>query len=205
MPFVLRRFALAQWSSRMLCWSTPHGLLVTDRDQHKAAKQSRPAPQQYDEKAEESIASIDEDDDYSQDYHCPPFPLAPEKIDERVEEFIASIDKGAVCRLASHITGQGNGSFNVCFFTRFDDGTTWVVGIPLEPVIEGGWTKVQSEVATMRYIKLKTTIPIPRVHAYDQSTQLTKAGSSTTTFMISDFIPGQNLRFDDIKNATEER
>ncbi|KAJ4177213.1 hypothetical protein NW759_017454 [Fusarium solani] len=80
----------------------------------------------------------------------------------------------------------------------------WVVRIPLEPVVEDSWIKIQSEVATRRYIELKTTIPIPRVHAYGQSTQLTKSGGPAT-FMICDFILSQRLQFDDVDNATEEQ
>ncbi|KPM42272.1 hypothetical protein AK830_g4260 [Neonectria ditissima] len=197
------RFALAQWVSRTLCWSTPHGLLATDQDQYNAA-----------EKFDWPFTSIDEDGHRGQDDgDYPPFPLATEEVDERVQEFLASIDKGAVCRLASQhsnhkpysITSQAYGSFNIGFFTYFFDSTPWVIRIPLESVIEDYWTKVQGEVATLRYVKLKKTIPVPRVHAYGQSTQLTRAGSATTAFTVSDFIPGQKLHLDDIKNATDER
>ncbi|UPK93510.1 hypothetical protein LCI18_004445 [Fusarium solani-melongenae] len=211
MPFVLRRFALTQRASLILCWSTPHGLLMTGCTQ-RDVEQSLTGHQQYDEEIEDSIASNDESDIYTHDAHCPPFPLVSEQLDERVEDFIGSIDEGAVCFLASQhngqkpcaITKQMNGSFNVCFFTRFDDGTMWVVRIPLEPVVQDSWIKVQSEVVTMRYIKSKTTIPVPRVYGYGQSTQLTKSGDPTT-FMICDFVPGQSLRFDDVDNATKER
>lgn len=54
-----------------------------------------------------------------------------------------------------------------------------------------------------RYIKSKTTIPIPRVYGYGQSTQLTKS-RGPTTFMICDFVPGQSLCFDDVYNASKE-
>ncbi|ROT43830.1 hypothetical protein SODALDRAFT_342666 [Sodiomyces alkalinus F11] len=131
----------------------------------------------------------------------------------QIKAFVASIDEGAICHLASqhndrkpcNITRQSRGSFNVCFFARFGDSTTLVVRIPLEPVVDDSWTKVQSEVATMRYLKLKTRIPVPHVHAYGQTTQLTKDGSTTTTFMISEFIPGQTIRLDDVKKTTKER
>ncbi|RSL50343.1 hypothetical protein CEP51_015358 [Fusarium floridanum] len=210
MPFILRPFALTQRASLILCWYAPNGLLVAGRA-HRDLKQSLTGHQQHDEETEDSTATIDEGDVYTQHDHYPPFPLVSEQIDDRVEDFIASIDKGAVCLLASQhngqkpcsITKQMNGSFNVCFFALFDDGTMWVVRIPLEPVVQDSWIKVQSEVATMRFIKSKTTIPIPRVYGYGQSTQLTKNGS-LTTFMICDFVPGQSLRFDDINNATTE-
>lgn len=86
------------------------------------------------------------------------FPLTAEQIDEYIDQFIQNIDEEAVGRLASrynnqrpcNVVGRENGSFNVCFFVQFDDGILWVVRIPLNPVVKKVWTKVQSEVATMR-------------------------------------------------------
>lgn len=74
------------------------------------------------------------------------------------DEFVNSIDGDAVCRLASQhnegidceISNSDHGSFNICFFIRFRDDTTWVVRVPLSPVCFDPWTKIQSEVATMK-------------------------------------------------------
>lgn len=88
------------------------------------------------------------------------FPITDEQKEERVNAFIDSIDPDAVCSLASRHHGSqpcrlfqkaANGSYNVCYFVEFpNDGTRWVVRIPLVPTVRNVWDKVQSEVATMR-------------------------------------------------------
>ncbi|KAH7175951.1 phosphotransferase enzyme family protein [Dactylonectria macrodidyma] len=129
------------------------------------------------------------------------FPLTGEQLEERIEEFINSISEDTVCRSASRHYGQtpcrvvrrDRGSFNICFFVLFDvDNITWVMRIPLEPLIPDAWNKVQSEVATTRYIGHNTTIPIPRVHAYGRDSDLVQAGSITVPFLVGDYIPAQS-------------
>lgn len=89
------------------------------------------------------------------------YPLTGEQLEESIMEFIDSIVESAVCRLASKYNGQkpcsivgsSRGSFNVCFFVYFDiEKITWVVRVPLTPVVLDPWAKVQSEAATMRYV-----------------------------------------------------
>jgi len=87
------------------------------------------------------------------------FPPTAEQIEEDLKTFIDSIDPDAVCRLASQHNSSkacrifrepANGSYNVCYFVEFEDGTQWVVRIPLVPSVSNVWDKVQSEVATVR-------------------------------------------------------
>ncbi|KAK9438409.1 phosphotransferase enzyme family protein [Metarhizium brunneum] len=150
-----------------------------------------------------------------EDVCCRPseFPLTAEEIDRDIDEFINNIDEEAIGQLASRhndqkpwkrIAGRTHGSFNVCFFVQFDGDTTLVVRIPLNPVVNQVWTKVQSEVATIQYLWHKTKIPVPRVRTYGQDTTLTKSGSETLAFIISDYIPGQSLSIKVLQNATEE-
>jgi hypothetical protein len=91
------------------------------------------------------------------------FPRTAEQIEEDEKTFIDSIDPGAICRLASLYNGSktcrifrnaAHGSYNVCYFVEFEDGVRWVVRIPLEPSIANVWDKVQSEVATIRWVEL---------------------------------------------------
>ncbi|KAG8415633.1 hypothetical protein J3458_009462 [Metarhizium acridum] len=88
--------------------------------------------------------------------YCPP---TEQQIEGAIQQFIDSVNKDAVCDLASRHNGgkackiikKGNGSFNVCFFVRFDaEGKTQVIRIPIEPVVRHAWQKVLSEVATLR-------------------------------------------------------
>lgn len=86
-------------------------------------------------------------------------PLTAEQLDSRADEFVRAIDLEAVRALASSYNHgspcrideaeTARGSYNVCFFAKFDD-RTWVVRVPIEPVIHDAWGKLQSEVCTMR-------------------------------------------------------
>lgn len=87
------------------------------------------------------------------------FPLTEQQIKDQIHAFIDSIDKAAVCDLAStHAEGracsvidQKKGSFNVCFFVRFDSNDeTLVLRIPIVPMVRDAWGKLLSEVTTMR-------------------------------------------------------
>ena len=87
------------------------------------------------------------------------FPLTDEQCEKGLQAFIDSINPDDVCKLASQhnsskacriFRDHAHGSYNVCYFVEFEDGTKWVVRIPLVPCISNVWDKVQSEVATVR-------------------------------------------------------
>lgn len=78
-----------------------------------------------------------------------------------VDRFTEAIDPQAVASLASRynggkpckVTGRSSGSYNLCFFVDFEDGSArWVVRIPIEPQVHDPWTKLLSEVATIRQV-----------------------------------------------------
>ncbi|KAG5757566.1 hypothetical protein H9Q72_014292 [Fusarium xylarioides] len=139
-------------------------------------------------------------------------PLTAEQLDSRADEFVGAIDLEAVRALASSYnngspcrvdeTATAQGSFNICFFARFDD-RTWVVRVPIKPVIHDVWGKLQSEVCTMRYIQENTQIPIPRIHAYGQA-RLLHNDSAKQAFMILDHVEGQPLVDHQLLSSSEE-
>ncbi|KJZ68717.1 hypothetical protein HIM_11895 [Hirsutella minnesotensis 3608] len=139
------------------------------------------------------------------------FPLTEEQIKAKKSTFIDSIDQDAVCLVASKFCGGGTcsiidekkGSFNICFFVRFESNNkTWVLRIPIVPVVPCcAWDKLLSEVTTMRYIESKTTIRIPYVHAYGKDDTLVQG--SSTPFMIMEFIPGRQLNTKTWMHTTE--
>jgi fructosamine-3-kinase len=59
------------------------------------------------------------------------------------------------------------GTWNQIFRIYKNSGTKEFVFCVSKPVFP--WFKVESEVATMKYVSLKTSIPVPRVYAYDSS------------------------------------
>jgi hypothetical protein len=56
-----------------------------------------------------------------------------------------------------------------------------------------------------RYIKSKTTVPLPDIHAYGRDKSLTRNSSTTTAFLILDFLPGQPLDLQALANDTPLR
>ncbi|CAK7234513.1 hypothetical protein SBRCBS47491_008974 [Sporothrix bragantina] len=152
--------------------------------------------------------------------------------------WIELIDHDAVIDLAlrhyggkagGRIVGHANGSFNVCFFIELDDddasandgmdrsdhgeksGVKWVVRIPITPSLRGEdpWPRLQSEVATMRYLEKHTRIPIPHVHGFGNGARLLKEEGTTASvqedekkdskadetqsYLIMDFVEGEKV------------
>jgi hypothetical protein len=56
-----------------------------------------------------------------------------------------------------------------------------------------------------RYIKSKTTVPLPDIHAYGRDKSLTRNSSTTPAFLILDFLPGQPLDLQALANDTPLR
>ncbi|RDL33120.1 uncharacterized protein BP5553_08559 [Venustampulla echinocandica] len=125
-------------------------------------------------------------------------------VNDATDAFIASIDCSKICDLASTFHPQGKpcrvfcepkkGSYNICFFIVFlsDEGDTnekWVIRIPLTPRLAFPEEKMRSEIATMKYITSKTSIPIPQLHGYGFS----QTHPSGLTFMLISYIPGDRL------------
>ncbi|KZF19760.1 hypothetical protein L228DRAFT_241513 [Xylona heveae TC161] len=88
----------------------------------------------------------------------------------------ATINIDVLCDLASNLRqglpctcemprNPSGGSFNWVIFLRFEDGVEWVLrsphGIFQEPDMDS--KLIESEVATLRHVRRKTTIPVPEV------------------------------------------
>lgn len=88
------------------------------------------------------------------------FPIVTEdQLSQAKRTFIDSLDSDAVCALASRynngqtcrVVKKDNGSFNVCFFVEFEqDGSQWIVRIPIEPAFDDPWDKLLSEITTLQ-------------------------------------------------------
>lgn len=86
------------------------------------------------------------------------FPVTYAQREKLCDAIVASIDKDAVCKLASHhsnnmpceIRSVERGSYNVSICLDFHGKVpARVLRIPLQPAVSDGWTKIQSEVATI--------------------------------------------------------
>ncbi|TQV98062.1 Protein kinase-like domain [Cordyceps javanica] len=137
------------------------------------------------------------------------FPPAPKALKEAANAFIQALQPEAIEALASHhndgkpckIFYRLFGSFNVCYFVQFEDGVPWTIRIPIMPRLFQPWDKVQSEVATLNYIRSQTSIPVPKVYAFGNDAILTADKTQSQIFLISEFIDGVPLMPDRLLNA----
>jgi hypothetical protein len=93
-------------------------------------------------------------------------------------EILASVAKvhrsGSVPRLGPFdgtyyepIYGPNTVRFEASFPVLFDDGTEWVINFPLLSRNGHAHRTVESEVATLKWVKANTTLPVPLIHGYD--------------------------------------
>ncbi|ROT39961.1 kinase-like protein [Sodiomyces alkalinus F11] len=125
--------------------------------------------------------------------------IAQTRIRKARHHFIKEIKKDAVLRLASsHRNGDEcdffrpptRGSFNMCYFVRFRDGEAWVVRIPIQPYLSfEAQQKIEREVATMRLVSERTTIPLPRIIA----SSLDGGVCEIPSFLILEYVQGTAL------------
>ncbi|KAF5020118.1 hypothetical protein F66182_7850 [Fusarium sp. NRRL 66182] len=139
-------------------------------------------------------------------------PLTADQLDSLADEFVKSIDleavralvssynRGSQCHIDEAATAQG--SYNVCFFTKCDD-KTFVVRVPIEPVIHDVWGKLESEVCTMRYVQENTQIPIPQLYAHGHA-RLLHNNSTKQAFMILEHVEGRPLVDQQFLSSPEE-
>ena len=115
-------------------------------------------------------------------------------VDPETEAFVASINQTELSSLASSLRkGQPckvgerlQGAFNVLFHIHFNDGVTWLARFPLPQCPS---LRMKSEIATMKYVKERTKIPIPEVYAYDLSSN----NPIGAPYMLMNKLPGEML------------
>ncbi|KAK7415903.1 hypothetical protein QQZ08_012215 [Neonectria magnoliae] len=115
------------------------------------------------------------------------------------DQFLQHITKEKVLALASsrrpgltcdYFKDPERGSYNLCCFVEFEDGQKWVVRIPLAPCLASGpRSKLEREIATMQLIAEKTTIPLPKIYAY----QLGDDSEPLSSFVILEYVDGRPL------------
>lgn len=160
MADIFLNFLRTQWAALSPYFAkASYGLIGNAQTGNVPRNSASPTLVQRDEEdcttpSEEYICSGQIDQSESNTY-----PLTSQQVEASIKEFINSINKAAVCDVASRFNGgklckvvdQRNGSFNICFFVHFDaENITWVLRIPIEPVVSNAWAKVVSEVTTIK-------------------------------------------------------
>jgi len=104
-----------------------------------------------------------------------------------VEELVSAYRNNQACRVVHRFQG----AFNYCFKLRFDeDGEEWILRFPIEGDTMDPVRKVLREVAVMRFIREKTSIPIPKVIA---SGIAEGKFLGLGPFIIMEFVRGERL------------
>ncbi|GAB1311967.1 hypothetical protein MFIFM68171_02177 [Madurella fahalii] len=126
---------------------------------------------------------------------------------DRIDQFIDKINKNALLSYASLLRGNqpctlssefSVGHFNLVRKIQFDDGVEWIARLRMPPMADHGngmisppsWERIfldmQSELATMEFVRQNTDIPIPRVYAHDLDDQ----NAVGCPFSIIEYIHG---------------
>ncbi|KJK80633.1 hypothetical protein H634G_04873 [Metarhizium anisopliae BRIP 53293] len=149
--------------------------------------------------AQEPVTTITGDTTPNDEYLA----LTDDEVAKASDNFVESLLPEKIKALASRynggrscdITGQARGSYNVCFFVKFDNDEEWVVRIPIEPALYKPWETLLSEVATI-------DIPVAQIHAHGKGEKLTASPTATQMFLILDYIPGTPLATKKLLRAT---
>ncbi|KJK79937.1 hypothetical protein H634G_04176 [Metarhizium anisopliae BRIP 53293] len=117
-----------------------------------------------------------------------------EEYAERIHKFIDKIDIKALESYASSLRGNqpcnistefSVGNFNLVRKIQFHDGVEWIVRLLMPPLPVAGQLvetvspkarekrllSMQSELATMEFVRQNTDIPIPKIYAYELNEQ----------------------------------
>ena len=91
-----------------------------------------------------------------------------------------------------HGTNFYNGSFNAGLKVVFSDSTAWMVRFPRVGPVSGDYAdeKIAMEVTALDLLRNKTTIPVPRVHAWGSAAN---NSLGLGPFIMMDFIEGVSL------------
>lgn len=89
--------------------------------------------------------------------------------------------------LSSEIVEEFSGSFNRSCHIRFCDGVEWLARFTMPGKVMDGDEKLRREVAAMRLVREKTSIPVPKVHSWGLSKE-NRLGLGP--FIIMDFVRG---------------
>ena len=114
---------------------------------------------------------------------------------EGLRSIASSLRNGRKCTISDRYTC---GAYNLVFEVLFDDGISWIARLrsasPMqvvsqELVFESPTYKqhiMESEVATMKYVRQHTSIPVPEVYAYDT----TSTNPAKSPYILMECIHG---------------
>jgi len=112
-----------------------------------------------------------------------------------VYDLAASFRTGHTCSRAYDETGLWvrKGAYNMCFWAGFEDGTKWVVRLPIVGAIAPELVdeKLKTEIATMMFLREKTTVPVPALIGYGLTGN--NRHPLGLAFLVMEHVPGKAL------------
>lgn len=100
-----------------------------------------------------------------------------------------------LCRIVSGLSGHlecvalnqvASGLNNIVRLLEFSDKTRWAARVHIRRNNSSLSTKLENEVATMQFIKEHSSLPVPRVFAYD----FDENNSVSAAFILMELLPG---------------
>ncbi|KAM5347251.1 hypothetical protein ACJ41O_010256 [Fusarium nematophilum] len=104
------------------------------------------------------------------------------------------------CKLTTHKLNDNRGAYNMGCKVEFDSGEKWIVRFPMVGKVITLDEKVEIEVATMKLIRQRTTIPVPEVKAWGLAAD---NALGIGPFIMMEFVQG--ISVDDILQKPDAR
>ncbi|OIW22986.1 hypothetical protein CONLIGDRAFT_694359 [Coniochaeta ligniaria NRRL 30616] len=109
----------------------------------------------------------------------------------RLTDWVSSLHPSRLgCKLATHKLDDSRGAFNMNCKIEFDSGEKWMVRFPMVGKSINADEKVEIEVATMKLVQHRTTIPIPEIKAWGLAAD---NPLGIGPFLIMDFVEGVSV------------
>lgn len=103
-----------------------------------------------------------------------------------IAAWVSTLRGGLACELVETCCG----SFNWGCHVMFEDTTEWLIRFAVPGMVMDGDAKLCREVAAMKMIGQKTTIPVPKVHSWGLSKQ---NPLGLGPFIVMDYVSGESL------------
>ncbi|KAI0118226.1 phosphotransferase family protein [Nemania sp. FL0031] len=117
------------------------------------------------------------------------------ELHHAIINFIKKHRPGEVVQLHRPI----GGSYNVCYRLEYKDGSSAAMRIPRKVEVKFPEEKIRYEVATMRCVAEKTTIPVPKIYHFGSAAE---NPTGLGPFMIMEYIDHERTMFEALRTPS---
>src|SRR5436190_11332492 len=116
--------------------------------------------------------------------------LQREELSQNIQEAFRKVAQDVRGNIYNCVLGDVLiGGYNICQIITFDDGLEWIVKTPARFIGEATKNRMDSEIATLKFLAKIGTVPVPRIHDYSVS----KSNPAKRPYIIMDKVPGITL------------